>query len=299
MTREQDLPAPPYDEHVDLRGLDYMPLLIHVLMGSRSWAKCGRKPELAYYLLNIWTAAWLTVPAGSLENDDDVLRDASRCPAERWPELKVDIIRGFALHSDNRLYHKTIAGQVLISLEKREKWRTKKRRQRAGDTAPSPESPPGQPRETPLRQTTDDIRIAAKDPSADKTTLIVDAFHLLRRTFWPTDHPIMGADFKMRLKAQEWVDAGASVDFAIDHMQSVMQRKVDIGETSPSDLRFCGKSLVDTLARGRAGSSSGSRPAANKPRITVNVADFEANTQALVEQAVAAKGPSPMPKVQP
>ena len=56
---------------------------------------------------------WHEVPAGSLENDDDVLADVAMCSPERWPEVKADVMRGWVLCSDNRLYHPTVVERAV------------------------------------------------------------------------------------------------------------------------------------------------------------------------------------------
>jgi hypothetical protein len=66
-------------------------------------------------MLNLWTAAWHSRPAGSLEDDDDVLADAAMCSPERWPEIRADVMRGWFKASDGRLYHPIVAEKVLDS----------------------------------------------------------------------------------------------------------------------------------------------------------------------------------------
>jgi hypothetical protein len=80
---------------------------------------CRRRPELAFYLLNLWMRAWHDRPAASIENDDDVLADAAGCPRDRWPSIKDDLLRGWILCSDARLYHPVIAQLALEAWGKR------------------------------------------------------------------------------------------------------------------------------------------------------------------------------------
>lgn len=93
---------------IDLTGFPYMPLYIERLQKSKAWLICRRRPELAFYFLNLWMHAWHEVPAGSLEDDDDVLADAARCDLSRWPKLKDDILRGWEKGPDGRLYHRVV-----------------------------------------------------------------------------------------------------------------------------------------------------------------------------------------------
>jgi hypothetical protein len=42
----------------------YMPLYIQRLQRSKAWLRCKRRPELAFYMVNLWMRAWHEVPAG-------------------------------------------------------------------------------------------------------------------------------------------------------------------------------------------------------------------------------------------
>lgn len=107
-------PDPLIARDVNLSALEYMPLYIARLNGSKSWMACRRRPELAYYLLNLWKRAWHERPAGSLEADDDVLCDAAGCATfEQWIELKSDLLKGWTLCSDGRYYHGTLCEFVM------------------------------------------------------------------------------------------------------------------------------------------------------------------------------------------
>ena len=96
----------PVDADCSMQGLKYMPLYVDELMASKAWAKCRTRPEMAYYLLNLWVAAWRAVPAGSLEDDDDVLAAAANCPPEAWAALRGELLRGWQrCPAQGRLYH--------------------------------------------------------------------------------------------------------------------------------------------------------------------------------------------------
>jgi hypothetical protein len=110
-----NLPAPPVPADVDLTDFRFMPLEVERLRRSRAWLICKRRPELAFFMLNLWTAAWHSRPAGSLEDDDDVLADAAMCSPERWPEIRADVMRGWFKAADGRLYHPVVAEKVLDS----------------------------------------------------------------------------------------------------------------------------------------------------------------------------------------
>lgn len=106
---------PPVPPDADLTDFKFMPLEVARLRRSKAWLICKRRPELAFYMLNLWTAAWHERPAGSLEDDDDVLADAAMCSPDKWPKVRADVLRGWAKASDGRLYHAVVAEKVMDS----------------------------------------------------------------------------------------------------------------------------------------------------------------------------------------
>lgn len=128
---------------IDLRGMQYMPLQIERLRRSKAWLICKRRPDLAFHMLNLWMVAWHEVPAGSMENDDDVLADAAMCDVRKWPRIKDDVMRGWTLADDGRLYHETVREIAVDTFEKRTIWRERKRRQRVGQSQLSTEDNAG------------------------------------------------------------------------------------------------------------------------------------------------------------
>lgn len=109
------LPPPPVPADADLTDFKFMPLEVGRLRRSKAWLICKRRPELAFYMLNLWTAAWHERPAGSLEDDDDVLADAAMCSPEKWPKVRADVLRGWWKAADGRLYHPVVAEKVMDS----------------------------------------------------------------------------------------------------------------------------------------------------------------------------------------
>lgn len=103
------LPDPLLPAEVDLRDFSWMPIEIHRLRRSKAWLMCKRKPELAFYMLNLWTACWHDTPAGSLEDDDDVLADLAMCEPTKWAKVRDQVLHGWIKASDGRLYHPVVA----------------------------------------------------------------------------------------------------------------------------------------------------------------------------------------------
>lgn len=95
-------------ELLDVKRLPYMPLFIDQLQKSKAWLRCKRQPELAFYMINLWMRSWHEVPAGSIENDEDVLADAAMCSPEKWETIKDDVLRGWEVGPDGRIYHSTV-----------------------------------------------------------------------------------------------------------------------------------------------------------------------------------------------
>ncbi len=103
------LPDPLVPADVDLRDFSWMPIEIHRLRRSKAWLVCKRNPALAFYMINLWTAAWHDTPAGSLEDDDDVLADLAMCDPAKWSKVRDQVLRGWEKASDGRLYHPVVA----------------------------------------------------------------------------------------------------------------------------------------------------------------------------------------------
>ncbi len=93
---------------IDLRDFPFMPLHVGRLQKSKAWLQCKRSPELAFYLMNLWMRAWHEVPAGSLDDDDDVLADAAMCAPTQWQKIKQKVLRNWEKGDDGRLYHPVV-----------------------------------------------------------------------------------------------------------------------------------------------------------------------------------------------
>ena len=119
------LPRPLTDEACDLSGYLYLPLEIERLRRSLTWTMCRQRPELAFYLVNLWMAAWHSRPAASLEDDDSILSNLAMCDPARWSEVRSACLRGWIKCSDRRLYH------PFLSLKAPEVWTHSERFRRA------------------------------------------------------------------------------------------------------------------------------------------------------------------------
>lgn len=110
----------------DLRDFAFMPLHVMRLRRSKAWLKAKRKPELAFFMLNLWTASWHEVPAGSLEDDDDTLADLAMCDPAKWSKVRAEVLHGWISGPDGRLYHPTVCEAALTAWDAKldQRWRT-------------------------------------------------------------------------------------------------------------------------------------------------------------------------------
>lgn len=114
------MPEPPIDKAVDLTDFPFMPIMIARLKHSRAWLVCKKRPELAFYMLNLWTASWHGRPAGSIEDDDLVLADLAMCPNDKvWKKVREDVLRGWIKCDDGRLYHPVVVEQAKEAWERK------------------------------------------------------------------------------------------------------------------------------------------------------------------------------------
>lgn len=105
----QIIDAPLIAGDVDLRDFQRIWINIPRLMKSKTWLGAKRNPELGFYAMNLWLRAWNEVPAGSIEDDDDVLADAAMCNPERWAAVKTEVLRSWKLCTlDGRWYNPTV-----------------------------------------------------------------------------------------------------------------------------------------------------------------------------------------------
>lgn len=114
--------APPVPHDLDLTDLPCMMLDIERLKKSKAWLRAKRNPALGFYLMNMWMRAFHEIPASSIENDPDVLADAAGCHPRDWAKVRADVMAGWLLCSDGRLYHPVVAEKALEALAKRIKY---------------------------------------------------------------------------------------------------------------------------------------------------------------------------------
>ena len=90
----------------NVRNLPYMPLFIDRLLNSDTWIMASGDEAKA--MITIWCAAWHQNEAGTLPNNDEVLKVLSRA-GENWMQMRETVLSGFELNEKtNRLHHQVI-----------------------------------------------------------------------------------------------------------------------------------------------------------------------------------------------
>jgi len=112
-----DLPGPLVPSEVDCTDLDGFMLNAERLMASELVALSSHEVIGAAVLL--WCRAWKQRPAASLPNDDKVIAAFARMKLPRFRQLRAEVLRGFVLCSDGRLYHSTLAAEASKAYERK------------------------------------------------------------------------------------------------------------------------------------------------------------------------------------
>lgn len=105
--------APLTPANCDLEGFNRMMIDIPRLRKSKHDALVDDAAWRAGF--NLWFAAWQSVPAGSLEEDDDTLRVAAGLGRDQatWVRIRPDVLRPWVKCTDGRLYHPTVCELAL------------------------------------------------------------------------------------------------------------------------------------------------------------------------------------------
>jgi hypothetical protein len=100
---------------IDLSGMDYMPLYLPRLMKSKAWLRAKHwtapGPGLGFAMVNLWARAFTERPAGSIDDDDDVLMDAAMVGPRDWPAIREAALKGWVQCGD-RLHHPVVCELV-------------------------------------------------------------------------------------------------------------------------------------------------------------------------------------------
>ena len=139
-----ELPVPPYA--ADIKANGYRPEVDwQRIKASKTWRLC--QPEQRNNLLRLWMECWNEVPAGSWEDDDEIIAAAIDMPIRLFQAHRDQLMRGWYLAADGRLYHPVIAEMVMAMVEKRRDIAKRvrdhrERRKSSSQSAPKPELSP-------------------------------------------------------------------------------------------------------------------------------------------------------------
>jgi Protein of unknown function (DUF1376) len=126
-----DLPEPLTPPDCDLRGLEWMPFFGHRLFMSEFETRATDAEFRA--AIRLWWMSWNQVPAGSLPNDDALLCKLAGLGRDikEWKRIRAgNVLHGFILCSDGRLYHTLISEEAADTYEKRIKSNEKREKER-------------------------------------------------------------------------------------------------------------------------------------------------------------------------
>lgn len=125
-----EVPDPPYDHHTMSNGFGF-DLDVIRMQNSDSWVICP--VEVRPWMMMSWVISWAQHPCGSLPSDEEMIAARIGCSIDFLQVHRRYILRGWIRHSDGRLYHPIVTEKVLKMVENREKWRAKKKGQRASN----------------------------------------------------------------------------------------------------------------------------------------------------------------------
>jgi hypothetical protein len=119
---ESELREPPYPEDMRAKGFT-LRIDWERIKQSSTWIKCP--VELRPWLLMVWTVSWTNSPAGTWDDDDELISAAIGMDPRLFMANRDRLMRGWYRASDGRLYHDFIATLVLEMAEHRQKDRAK------------------------------------------------------------------------------------------------------------------------------------------------------------------------------
>ena len=120
-----DLPAPLVPPEINLR--DYPSMMVDVERWRDSDFVLTAPAEIYRYASLLWLAAWHQIPAGSLPNDESLLKVLAKHSGNfrGFRRMLPEILHGFIECSDGRLYHPVVAEKALAAWESKQKQRAR------------------------------------------------------------------------------------------------------------------------------------------------------------------------------
>jgi hypothetical protein len=119
-----DAPEPLTPADCDCTDLDGFMLNVERLMASELVAVSSL--EVVGAALLLWSRAWKQMPAASLPNDERVIAAFCKMPLPRFRKLRAEVLRGFVLCSDGRLYHRFLSAEAMRAFERKQAYRKRR-----------------------------------------------------------------------------------------------------------------------------------------------------------------------------
>lgn len=114
--KPDQFPSPPYPATTRAESWKF-DLDISRIKQSDTWTLA--RPEIRPWLLMLWMTAWEQCPCGSLPADDTLISALLGIESSLFEAHRQILLRGWAKHSDNRLYHQVITEHVQLMLQRR------------------------------------------------------------------------------------------------------------------------------------------------------------------------------------
>lgn len=111
-----ELPDPPYPADT-VSGAFNFDLDVQRMLSSDTWILLS--PDLRPWAQMSWTLSWVRRPCGTWPSDLRIISAHLGCD-QKWLEVhRDDVLRGWVMHSDGRLYHPVVTERVLEVLATR------------------------------------------------------------------------------------------------------------------------------------------------------------------------------------
>lgn len=264
----ENLPVPPVPADASLSDLPYMPLYKERLNRSRAWRDARRQPEIGFYLINLWLAAFFSRPFGSLPDDDDELCDTALCEIRRWPKVREKVMRGWTKCADGRMYHPVVVEIALEVWGKRKEYKDRaavarkaKEAKRAAvtgsitDTVTDTDTEPVTDLTSALKGK-GKVRVREESPPTPQGGgMVVARFLELRRTLWPHEGDERLVLLTLKAQADQYLDVSPAA-LVIEVIEKAMRQMASAAKSPPMNLRFCHRSMTDAAATHRQASVS-------------------------------------------
>lgn len=117
-----ELPDPPYPADIRAKGFTFA-IDWELIKQGKTWILCS--PDMRPWLLLLWAVSWTNAPAGTYDNDDELIAASIGMDLRLFQANRDRLMRGWRLHSDGRLYHDHITSLVLEMAGRREKDRAR------------------------------------------------------------------------------------------------------------------------------------------------------------------------------